>query len=90
MDYHDKETQVFREEQDFLQVLKSITETEAEWEKVQIDQICFVSIDEVAGRLSTCQELGVFADTQKNTRLYMEIPGKGIVAVGNSDLVTIC
>ena len=90
MDYHDKETQAFREERDFLQVLKSITETEAEWEKVQIDQIRFVSIDEVAGRLSTCQELGVFADTQKNTKLYMEIPGKGLVAVGNSALVTIC
>lgn len=90
MDYHDKETQAFREERDFLKVVKSLTETEATWEKLQIDQIRFVPIDEVAGRIKTCRELGVYADTQKNSRLYMEIPGMGLLAVGDSALNTIC
>ncbi len=90
MDYHDKETQAFRDERDFLRELKSLTETDAEWDKVQIDQIRFVTIDEVAGRLEACEELGVYADTQQNSKLYMEVPGKGLLAVGNSALVTIC
>ena len=90
MNYHDEGTQICTEEQEFLQELKRTTDENAKWQLTGINRIKFVPIDEVADWITTDEEQAIYEDTKNNTKLYMDVPGMGLKAVGTSALATIC
>ena len=90
MNYHDEGTQICTEEQEFLQELKRMTVETAKWKLTGINRIKFVPIGEVADWITTDEEQAIYEDTKNNTKLYMDVPGMGLKAVGTSALATIC
>ena len=90
MNYHDEGTRICAEEQEFLQELKRMTDENARWQLTEINRIQFVPIDAVADWITTDEDQAIYEDTKNNTKLYMDVPGMGLKAVGTSALATIC